>query len=257
MTPAFVVVLGALAGLAIGSFLNVCITRLPAGESVVGPRSRCRSCRTAIRWYDNVPVFSYLFLSGRCRQCGHAIGIRYPVVEATTAAVFAVETWLYWPDIPWLVTRLVFSALLIALFWTDLETERLPNALTIPGAAAGVIASTFGPPGVVASLTGLALGGGVLLLIRWGWRRATGVDGMGLGDVKMLAMIGAFLGWQQVIVVLFLASVAGAVAGLVLATMRGRSLQSHLPFGTFLAVAALVASVAGEALATAYVQSMQ
>jgi leader peptidase (prepilin peptidase)/N-methyltransferase len=256
MTPAFVVTLGAIAGLAIGSFLNVCITRLPAGESVVTPGSRCRSCRTGIAWYDNIPVVSYLILSGRCRHCRAAIGARYPLVEATTAAVFALQTWAYWPDLPWLLARLAFSALLIALFWTDLETERLPNALTIPGAAAGVVSSVFAPPGLAASVLGLALGGGVLLAVRWGWQRATGVDGMGLGDVKMLAMIGAFLGWQQVIVVLFLASIGGALVGIALATMKGRSLQSHLPFGTFLAVAALVASGVGEALATSYVQSL-
>jgi leader peptidase (prepilin peptidase)/N-methyltransferase len=256
MTPAFVVSLGAIAGLAIGSFLNVCITRLPEGESVVTPGSRCRSCRTGIAWYDNIPVVSYLILSGRCRHCRAPIGARYPLVEATTAAVFALQIWVYWPDLPWLLARLGFSSLLIALFWTDLETERLPNALTIPGAAAGVVSSVFAPPGLQASVLGFALGGGVLLFVRWGWRRATGVDGMGLGDVKMLAMIGAFLGWQQVIVVLFLASIAGAFVGIALATMKGRSLHSHLPFGTFLAVAALVAAVAGEALATSYIQSL-
>jgi leader peptidase (prepilin peptidase)/N-methyltransferase len=256
VTPAAVILLSATGGLAIGSFLNVCITRLPEGESVVTPGSRCRSCRTAIGWFDNIPVVSYVLLAGRCRRCRAPIGVRYPLVEITTAAGFALQAWTFWPDVPTLLSRLLFAALLIALFWTDLETERLPNALTIPGTAAGVLAGLFAPPGPVASLLGAAVGAGLLLLVRWGWHRATGVEGMGLGDVKMLAMIGAFLGWQQVFVVLFLASLAGAIVGIVLITVRRGSLQSHLPFGTFLAAAALMASVTGESIASAYVQSL-
>ena len=244
-------------GLIVGSFLNVCISRLPAGESVVFPGSRCPSCRTAISWYDNVPLLSYLAIGGRCRHCRAAISPRYPVVEAVTAVAFVLQGLAYWPDIPLLASRLLFTALLVVLFGTDLETQRLPNVLTIPGTVAGVIGSLFLPPGIVDSLLGLLLGGATLLAIRWAWKRATGVDGMGLGDVKMLAMIGAFLGWRQVIVVLFLSSVAGAVIGLMLTALQGRSMQSKLPFGTFLALAAFVASLAGEPLLTWYLSSFR
>jgi leader peptidase (prepilin peptidase)/N-methyltransferase len=128
--------------------------------------------------------------------------------------------------------------------------------LTIPGTAAGLAMSVVAPPGAIASLLGVVVGGAVLLLVRWGWRAATGVDGMGLGDVKMLAMIGAFLGWQQVVLVLFLASVAGAVVGLVLVAAKGKSLQSHLPFGTFLSAAAWVAALVGDPVVGAYVNAL-
>jgi leader peptidase (prepilin peptidase) / N-methyltransferase len=246
----------ALIGLAVGSFLNVCISRVPADESIVTPGSRCRSCRTPIRWFDNIPFVSYLLLSGRCRQCRMPIGVRYPVVELTSAVAFGMQAIVHLPDVPLLGSRLVLTALLVILFWTDLETRRLPNAFTLPGTAVGVALSAFLPPGLIASLCGAGLGGGVLLLIRWVWLRSTGVDGMGLGDVKMLAMIGAFLGWQQVIVVLFISSIAGAIAGLVLVVFGGKSMHATLPFGTFLAVAALIASLVGDRLFSWYVATL-
>lgn len=240
-------------GLMIGSFLNVCIARIPAGESIVSPGSRCPRCRTPIAWYDNIPVVSYVLLGGRCRSCRVPISLRYPFVEVTTAVLFVIQA--IWCDgTPMLLaSRLVFTGVLIVLFGTDLDTQRLPNVLTYPGIAAGLLFSTVVPPGLPAALAGAALGAGVLLVIRWLWWRLTGVDGMGLGDVKMLAMIGAFLGWQQVIVVLFLSTLAGAVVGILLAALRQRSLQAKLPFGTFLAAAAYLASLIGPDLVTWYV----
>jgi leader peptidase (prepilin peptidase)/N-methyltransferase len=151
-----------------------------------------------------------------------------------------------------LTVRLIFTAALVVLFGTDLETQRLPNVITLPGIGLGIIASAWLPPGLLSSVIGAALGAGILLAVRWGWKAATGTDGMGLGDVKMLAMIGAVLGWRQVWAVLFLASLGGAVVGAVLASVGGRSLQSRLPFGTFLAVAAYVASLVGEDLVDWY-----
>ena len=243
----------ALVGLMVGSFLNVCISRLPAGQSVVRPRSRCPACGAAIGWRDNVPIVSYLLLRGRCRACGRSISSRYPLVEALTAMAFALMAALFGGDPVLLASRLIFSALLIALFGTDLETQRLPNALTLPGVAIGFAFSLFGPPGPAASLLGAALGGGILLGIRWVWWRVSGVEAMGLGDVKMLAMIGAFLGWQQVWLVLLLASLSGALVGIALIASGRRSMQSRLPFGTFLAVAAFVAALVGEQLLVWYV----
>jgi leader peptidase (prepilin peptidase)/N-methyltransferase len=235
-------------GLIIGSFLNVCIARLPEGESVVSPGSRCPSCRQPIRWFDNVPVLSYALLRGRCRRCKVRISMRYPLVELATATLFAVQAWWLPPDPVLLAHHLLLTALLVVLFGTDYDVQRLPDVITLPGIVAGIVLSLVTMPGLTASLAGAAVGASVLMLVRWGWKRMTGVDGMGLGDVKMLAMLGAFLGWRQVGVVLFLASLTGAVVGLGLAATGRRSLQARLPFGTFLAVAAYVASLWGEPL---------
>jgi len=248
----FGIILLLIFGLMIGSFLNVCISRLPAGESVVVPGSRCPSCRVPIRWYDNIPVLSYTLLNGRCRACNTPISLRYPVVEAATGLAFLLQALAFGDEPLLLASRLVLTSLLVALFGTDLETQRLPNVLTIPGTLGGILFSVWMPPGLQASLAGVAVGGGVLLVVRWGWQRATGVEAMGLGDVKMLAMIGAFLGWRQVWIVLFLASIAGALVGVGLATLGGRSLKSKLPFGTFLALAAFVASLVGDRLLVWY-----
>jgi leader peptidase (prepilin peptidase)/N-methyltransferase len=239
-------------GLMVGSFLNVVIGRLPAGESIVSPGSRCPACGTAIRWSDNIPVFSYLVLGGRCRACRAPISLRYPLVEVVTAAAFMLQAFVFLDEPVVLAQRLVFTGLLVALFGTDLETQRLPNVLTLPGIAVGLAFSVVVPPGLVAALLGAALGASILALIRWGWERATGVEGMGLGDVKMIAMIGAFLGWQQVWVVLFLSSIAGAVIGVLLAALGGRTMQTRLPFGTFLALAAYAASLVGPDLVAWY-----
>jgi leader peptidase (prepilin peptidase)/N-methyltransferase len=241
-----------LLGLCIGSFLNVCIHRMPRGESISFPGSRCTNCGTAIRWYDNVPVASYLALGGKCRACKAPVSPRYLYVEVLTGIIFAAHALFFEPGVL-LAARLVFSAILIALFFIDLEHQLLPDALTLPGTAIGILASFFAAPGWQASLVGAALGAAILLAIRWLWKRATGVDGMGLGDVKMLAMIGAFLGWQQVWLVLFVASLAGAIAGVAIAAAGRGSMKSKLPFGTFLGVAALFASLWGEGIIAWYV----
>lgn len=245
---------GGVFGLMIGSFLNVCIGRLPAGESVVHPASRCPHCRTPLQWRDNVPVVSYLWLRGRCRHCHERIASRYPVVEVVTALVFVAQVAAA-PAPGWeLVSRLVLSALLIALAATDLETFRLPNPLTLGGLAAAIALSIVTPIGVRDAMVGAAAGGGILWIIRWSWLRATGTDAMGLGDVKMLAMIGGFLGWMHVWLVLLLSTVCGAIVGVVLtATGRGTG-RTKLPFGVFLAVAALIASLAGDAIINWYLQ---
>jgi leader peptidase (prepilin peptidase)/N-methyltransferase len=214
----------------------------------VTPRSRCPQCRTPIAGYDNIPVLSYLLLRGRCRACGFAISPMYPAVEAVTALAFIGQGLVVGDHLPLLGVRLIFTAMLIVLFGTDLQTMRLPNVITLPGVAVGLASSVVLPPGVVSSLIGAALGAALPWAIRWAWLRLRGVDAMGLGDVKMLAMIGAFLGWQQVWVVLFLATLCGAIVGLTLLGVKQRSLASKLPFGTFLALAAYAASVVGEPL---------
>ena len=252
--PAFYVLLF-LFGLMIGSFLNVCISRIPKGESVVFPPSKCPRCKTRIAWYDNLPVLSYLMLGGKCRKCALPISPMYPAVELVTAVAFLLQGLAVEGDLPLLASRLIFTGLLIVLFGTDLQTMRLPNVLTLSGIVIGLASNLIlpPPPGIVSAVIGAALGAAVPWLIRWLWKRVRGVDGMGLGDVKMLAMIGAFLGWQQVWVVLFFASLCGALVGVSLMTIGRRSWASKLPFGTFLAVSAYAASLIGIPLIDWYV----
>jgi leader peptidase (prepilin peptidase)/N-methyltransferase len=244
-------------GLMIGSFLNVCISRIPAGESVVSPGSRCPNCRNPIAAYDNIPILSYLILGGKCRRCGFAISIKYPIVEAVTAITFALQAAAIGEDYALLASRLYFTASLIVLFGTDIETMRLPNVVTFPGIAVGLAGSLWLPPGILASAIGVALGAALPWFIRWLWLRLRGVDAMGLGDVKMLAMIGAFLGWRQVWVVLFFASFTGAIVGVTLIALGRRGMSTKLPFGTFLALAAYAASLWGEPLLDWYLQLYQ
>ncbi|MEO5897943.1 MAG: prepilin peptidase [Vicinamibacterales bacterium] len=238
-------------GLAIGSFLNVVIHRVPQQESVISPASRCPRCGASLKWFDNVPVFSYAVLGGRCRACRTGISIRYPIVELITAAVFI---WHYdvfgWT--PLLAVRLLFAASLVALFAIDLEHHLLPDVITLPGIVIGIVASLFLPPGFRDALIGTLVGGGVLWLIGEAYFRYSGEEGLGGGDVKMLGMIGAFLGWKLVILTMMLSSVAGSVIGVTLIAWHRGGLKRALPFGTFLALAALAASLYGERIVTWY-----
>lgn len=239
-------------GLAIGSFLNVVIHRLPRGESIVSPGSRCPACGYGLRAMDNIPVVSYLVLRGRCRQCGIRISPRYPLVEIATAALFVLHYFVFgWT--PLLAVRLLFAASLVALFAIDLEHHLLPDAITLPGIGVGLLASLFLPPGIRDALIGILAGGGVLWLIGEAYYRYAGEEGMGGGDVKMLAMIGAFLGWQLVIVTLVFSSIAGSVIGVLLIVTKRGGLKYALPYGTFLALAALVSSLAGAQIVNWYV----
>ncbi|MEO6222940.1 MAG: prepilin peptidase, partial [Vicinamibacterales bacterium] len=250
-------------GLMVGSFLNVCIGRLPAGMSIVTPPSRCPKCDTPLAWRDNVPVLSWIWLGGKCRTCKTPISPRYPIVELSTAAVFVVQAvamdappLLDTATLVALASRLIFSALLVALLATDLETFRLPNPLTYFGVVAGIAFSLLGPPGIVSSLLGAVLGAGILLVIRQAWLWAKGVDALGLGDVKMLAMIGAFLGWPHVWVVLLFSSVVGAVVGIGVAVAGRGTMQSKLPFGVFLSLAALASSLWGQRFIDWYLSTL-
>lgn len=241
-----------LLGLAVGSFLNVCIHRLPRGESLNSPPSRCPHCDYRLRWSDNIPLVSYAFLGGRCRQCRARISVRYPIVELVTMVLFVAHGAVFgWT--PLLVPRLVFACAMVVLFAIDLEHHLLPNVITLPGIAVGLIASAVLPPGIVDALIGVLIGGGVLWLIGEAYFRYSGQEGMGGGDVKMLAMIGAFLGWKLVLVTLVLSSVLGSVIGLLVIAARKGGMKYALPYGTFLALGALVASLAGEAIVNWYV----
>jgi leader peptidase (prepilin peptidase)/N-methyltransferase len=241
---AFAIAVAAAFGAVIGSFLNVCIYRVPLKKSIVWPSSACPHCQRELSWYENIPIVSWLILRARCRTCGASIGIQYPLVEALTAAMFALAWWYYGPG-PLLASRLIFGCALIVLFAIDLEHQLLPNVITLPGIIVGFLFSLFSAPGWMASLIGILIGGGALWLIAEAYYRIRHEEGLGMGDVKMLAMIGAFLGWQQTLMTLMLASLSGSVIGLGLIVARRGGMKHALPFGTFLALGAAAAAAVG------------
>jgi len=238
-------------GLVIGSFLNVCIYRLPLKKSVVWPASRCTACDAPIQPYDNIPVLSYLALRGRCRACKAPISLKYPIIEALTGALFLAAYWMFEP--PVLYQRLVFGCAMIVLFVIDLEHRILPDVITLPGIILGFALSFFMPPGWLDSLLGIILGGGSLWLIGEVYFRLRHEEGMGFGDVKMLAMIGAFLGWKLMLLTLVLSSFLGSAIGLGMIAIRLGDLKYALPFGSFLAIGAVCASVVGDRIVHWYV----
>jgi leader peptidase (prepilin peptidase) / N-methyltransferase len=240
-------------GLVLGSFANVCIHRLPLGESVVAPRSRCPRCRTPIAAGDNVPVLSWLVLRARCRHCGEPISWRYPAVEATNGLLYLAIALREGPTLRAGVEMALVTALLV-LSLIDLDHHILPNVITRPGIAAGLLASlALGGPRAAGAAALAAAGGYVAFwAIAWIYRRARGVEGLGQGDWKLAAMLGAFLGWERMLLTILLASLAGTVVGLVLMAARGRSAQHPLPLGTFLGLAGILVVFAGDPLLAWY-----
>ncbi len=245
MTDLAPLLLTAVFGLAVGSFFNVVIHRLPRRQSLMRPRSRCPRCGTTLRWFHNIPVISWLLLRGRCGQCRAPISARYPLIEIVTA-VLAVLVVATTPPGWQLASRLIFTGALVVLFAIDLEHQLLPNAVTLPGICVGLLLSLFMPPGVWSALLGAIVGAGVLYAIAGAYYLVRRVEGLGMGDVKMLAMVGAFLGWQNVLLTLVLASFSGALIGMALLTTARGGMRHALPFGTFLAVGALVAMLGGD-----------
>ena len=238
-------------GLLIGSFLNVCIHRLPRRESVVWPGSRCPACARALSWYENIPVLSWLVLRGRCRTCGAPIAFTYPLIEAVTAGLFLAAFLTYGPT--WfLVPRLVFLCAIVVLFVIDWQHQVLPNVITLPGIAVGFAFSLGFPPGWQSSLLGLVIGGVFPFLVAEAYFRLRGREGMGMGDFKMLAMVGAFLGWPLVWIVLILSCALGIVIGGGALLLTRKGFGTRLPFGTFIAVASLVGVLAGDTVVEVY-----
>jgi len=247
-------------GLMVGSYLNVVIYRLPLGISTVLPRSRCPACGAPIRAWDNLPVVSFLLLRGRCRACGAPISPRYPLIEGATGLLFLgsfLRVGISWAA----VAGALFCALMVALAMIDLDHMILPDVLTWPAIAAGILLqplvswARLGPGpwlAMVGGALGAVAGAGILLAVWGGWFLLRHEEGMGLGDAKMLAAIGAFLGWQGVLVSLFFGALSGAVVGLGVMAWRGGDLRSKLPFGTFLALGGLIALFAGERIVAAY-----
>lgn len=240
-------------GLIVGSFANVVIHRLPNGQSVVRPGSRCPRCGRAIRPWDNVPVVSYLLLRGRCRDCGAAISLRYPAVELANGLAWLGLAALLGSS-PRTFVAMGLATALLMLSLIDLDHHLLPDVITKPGIAAGLAAS-FLPGSPVTPLAALlAAAGGYLALFAVAklYRRTRGVEGLGQGDWKMVAMLGAFLGWEHMLLTLLLATIAGSVVGLLLMALRGVSAQYALPLGTFLGLAGIAVLFVGSPLITWY-----
>jgi leader peptidase (prepilin peptidase)/N-methyltransferase len=259
----------ALFGLIIGSFLNVCIYRIPLGKSVVFPGSSCPGCSKSIRFYDNIPVISFLLLRGKCRSCKTPISFQYPLVELLTGSLFfaCAKAWHF--DSPTYVNSLFLSILIILIF-TDYHHQILPNILTIPGTIAGILLSPFQRPPAgqlssyysdklsvmtaellypsnpevslpwVGSILGALIGGGVLLMVGLGYAKLRKREGLGMGDVKMMAMVGAFMGYYLAFVTIFVGSLLGLLLGVYLIAFRKMNLQTKLAFGVFLGIGAAV-----------------
>ena len=249
-----------LGGLLIGSFLNVCNHRMPRDLSIVRPRSFCPKCEHMIPWYDNVPVLSYLMLRGRCRFCRHRIPLRYPVVELTTGLAFWVCVHMLGPTLLALKWCL-FSGLLIALTATDFEERILPNELTLGGTALGLLlalfvpihAETVGPfvapwmASVSEAAFGAAIASGSIWFVGWAYKKVRHREGMGFGDVKMIAMIGAFLGAPLAMLAITAGSLLGAIAGIAFIVVARKDASTYeLPFGSFLGISAFAVAMFGE-----------
>lgn len=251
-------------GSIIGSFLNVCIYRLPKEESIVYPGSHCTSCKRSINFYHNIPILSYIFLKGRCSYCNSKIPFIYPTIETLTGLLFVATLWRFGlgPDT---IFYLVFICGLIVITFVDLKHMIIPNVITYPGIIVGILYNalitnwhnslesvnsfSFGILNffellneipILDSLFGVILGGGILLLIAYTYEIIKKRQGMGMGDVKLLALIGAFLGWQGVFFVIFLSSILGSVVGLSIIIARRGDLKYAFPFGPFLSIAAII-----------------
>jgi len=233
-----------LVGACIGSFLNVVIHRLPRGESVVSPRSRCPGCGREIRAWENIPIVSYIILRGKCAGCGGAISRRYPAVEALTAAGFAAIFLLDGPGFP-LLRDLLFFSLLVPIAFIDIDHRIIPDELSLGGLAAGLLLSFFPGGDWVGSVTGALLGGGILYATAILYEKVRETEGMGGGDIKLLAMIGAFLGWKGALATIFFGSFLGAAGGILAMRKGGKGLKTAIPFGPYLCVAALGAQFLG------------
>lgn len=271
-------------GLLIGSFLNVVIYRVPLGESIVLPASHCPSCDTAIKPYDNIPVFSYILLGGKCRNCRVGISPIYPAVELLVAILFLLvfiqaghqfhlfdQQHMLAPARFWLtlIGDLIFVALIVPLIFIDLRHMLLPNVITFPGMAVLFLLRVLAPDpwqiartphwfgltaqhewalAIVGALLGMLAGGGTLWFIRWAYLKLRHVEGMGPGDVKMMLMVGAFLGWQLTLLTIFIGSLLGSLIGIIVMKARGGNMKMEIPFGVFLGPAALVAFFVGKPL---------
>ena len=248
-------------GAIVGSFLNVCILRIPNGESIVHPPSHCPSCKAPIAFYDNIPLLSYLILRGRCRACRESISARYFAVELLTASLTAALFYKFGLG-PAFFASFIFVGALIVISFIDLDVMIIPDVISLPGIVLGLLFSIAGRyaledpfeiiPSPLNSLIGLLVGGGFLLAVGWIYEVFTKVEGMGGGDIKLFAMIGAFLGWKSLLGTLLFASLGGSVIGITVMLVKGVGRRHPIPFGPFLCLGALLYLFFGKELAAFY-----
>ncbi|HXK26949.1 MAG TPA: prepilin peptidase [Candidatus Binatia bacterium] len=248
-------------GAIVGSFLNVCILRIPNGESIIHPPSRCPSCKAPIAFYDNIPLLSYLILRGRCRACQERVSPRYFVVELLTACLTVALFYKFGLG-PAFFSSFIFVAALLVISFVDLDVRIVPDVISLPGIVLGMLFSLLGYylvhdpaeliPSPLSSLIGVLAGGGFLLALAWAYAAVTGTEGMGGGDIKLLAMIGAFLGWPSIPVTLFLSSLGGSIIGLSAMLIKGVGRKYALPFAPFLCLGALLHLFFGKELVALY-----
>jgi leader peptidase (prepilin peptidase)/N-methyltransferase len=275
-----------LLGLAFGSFLNVCLSRWPAGESVVHPRSHCRNCNHTLSWWENIPLLSWLALRGRCRSCHTWLGWRYPLVEFVVGALWALQAWrlfgsMSFPDVPNIafvmagaLGKMIFFWVLVALAWLDAEKLWLPDWLTVPGIALGFILTTILAPlddswwldratwkqAAVVDLVSIALAAALIHIIRWVYWLIRRREGIGLGDAKLMALLAAWLGLPGALLAFGLGILLGAVISLALLALPNRPGSAHawartkLPLGTFLCIGGIVSSLWGKPILAAYLR---
>ncbi len=268
----FLLILSFVLGCMIGSFLNVCVWRLPRNESVIHPRSRCPKCGNLIAWYDNIPIVSWLVLGAKCRNCGTTISWQYPLVEAITGVLFCCVYWRFGMVIATPVYML-FVAGLILITFVDLADWTIPNEVTFPGIPIGIVcgvvgmvypASGFIVRSVIESLAAAVIGGGILYLLDKLTLLLAKKRGMGFGDVKLMAMLGAFLGWKSILFIMMVSSIIGSGVGLTLLAITKQTAKNkpddleaqgghYLPFGPYLAVAGLLYLFFGEWIMSSYI----
>jgi leader peptidase (prepilin peptidase)/N-methyltransferase len=247
-------------GSLIGSFLNVCIYRIPRGLSVVWPSSRCPSCGNPIRAWDNIPVLSFLLLGGRCRHCKVSISWKYPLVEALNAFLYVLLLWRFGPDWAFLVYAVFCSALIVITF-IDLEFQIIPDRITLPGIPLGLLAGSLllpdpflraAPLGWKAAVIGAVSGFLFYYFVAVAGEKIFKKEAMGGGDIKMMAMVGGFLGWKAIILTTFLGSLFGSVIGILIMVVKGREKGSLIPFGPFLALGAAISLFFGQEIIVWY-----
>jgi leader peptidase (prepilin peptidase) / N-methyltransferase len=242
-------------GSLIGSFLNVCIYRIPRNLSIITPASRCPACNIPIRPYDNVPIFSYIFLGGKCRVCSAKISLRYPLIEFLNAALYALVFWRF--GLGWhLPAYFIFCSALVVIIFIDLDFQIIPDRITLPGIVIGLIAGSFLLPdpfmrddllGFQSSVAGFLTGGGLFYAVA-----VLSRGGMGGGDIKMMAMVGSLMGWKSVLMTTFFGSLTGAIVGILLMIFKGKGRKTKIPFGPFLALGTLITLFYGQEILSWY-----
>ena len=247
------VVLIFILGLIVGSFSNVCIYRIPRNESIIYPASHCPKCRSNISPKDNIPLLSYILLKGRCRNCKSKISIQYPIVEFLTGLIYLIVYLIYGLSIQSLIYIILSSALIIIAF-IDLNEQVIPEVISLPGMVIGLILSFFVPYiSFINSALGIVIGGGIILVIRLAGSLIFKKESMGIGDIELAAMIGAFLGWRYIIISLFLGFFLGALAGIILILSKIKSREDVVPFGPFIVLGSFITLLWGEKIISWYI----